>query len=317
MRRSGGLDRWRPVLAGHWWTVKPELGERVRPMVAPTAAAWETTLDDPWLGPVRLRGRLREHPGATTLLLVVHGLGGTPDSVYCRRAAALAEPRGWSSLRIGLRGSGGDGEDLYHAGLGGDLAQALRDPTLRRYERVLVLGYSLGGHVALWLALEPEPRVAAVAAVGAPLDLARSCAAIDRRRAWVYRRHVLGGLVAGYRAVAARRDVSTPVREVARVRTLHQWDRLAIVPRFRFADVSDYHRRASVGPRLPALQVPALYVGMRHDPMVTAATVEPSLRAAEGAPLQVRWLDDGGHVAGPGPWEHDVLAWLDARARGA
>jgi uncharacterized protein len=310
MRRFG-LDRWRPVLAGHWWTVAPELGERVRPVVAPPAVGWATVLHDRRVGPVRLRGMVRARPGATTLLLVVHGLGGSPDSPYCRRAAALAERRGWSSLRLGLRGSTGDGEDLYHAGLGDDLARALRDPTLARYERVLVVGYSLGGHVALWLGVEPEPRVAAVAAVSSPLELARSCAAIDRRRAWVYRRHVLDGLVQGYRAVAARREVPTPVREVARVRTLREWDRLTVVPRFGFEDVSDYHRRASVGPRLGELRVPALYVGMRHDPMVLASTVEPSLRAAEGERLHVRWLDDGGHVAAPGPWEDEVLAWLD------
>jgi predicted alpha/beta-fold hydrolase len=309
-----GLERWRPVLAGHWWTVRPELGERVRPVVAPAAVAWQTTLDDPRVGPVRLQGKLCEHPGATTLLLVVHGLGGSPDSPYCRRAAALAERRGWSSLRLALRGSTGDGEDLYHAGLGEDLARALRDPTLARYERVLVVGYSLGGHVVLWLGLEPEPRVAAVAAVGSPLDLDRSCASIDRRRSWVYRRHVLRGLVSGYQAVAARRDVPTPVREVARVRTLREWDRLTVVPRFGFADVGDYYRRASVGPRLSELRVPGLYVGMRYDPMVTEMTVVPSLRAAEGERLSVRWLDDGGHVAAPGAWEDEVLAWLDGHA---
>lgn len=298
-------------MAGHWWTVAPHVGDRLRPVVAPAARRFEARVEDPRVGAVRLRGWLREEPGASTLLLVVHGLGGSPDSGYCRRVAARASARGWSCARIGLRGSTGDGEDLYHAGLGPDLAAVLEADVLRRYERVLVVGYSLGGHVALWLGLAPEARVAAVAAISSPLDLDRSCTAIDRRRAWVYRRHVLAGLVAGYRAVAARRPVDTPVREVARVHTLREWDRLTVVPRFGFDDVDDYYRRASVGPRLPALRVPALYVGMRHDPMVPASTVEPSLRAAEGGALKVRWLDDGGHVAAPGSWEDDVLAWLD------
>lgn len=311
-----GLERWRPRLAGHFWTVAPELADRVRPVVAPPARVWATAITDPEVGTVRLRGVLREVDRATTLLLVVHGLGGSPESTSCRRAAVGAERRGWSCLRLGLRGSTGDGEDIYHAGLGADLAQALGDPALRRYDRVLVVGYSLGGHVVLWLGLAPEPRVTAVAAISSPLDLDRSCRAIDRRRGFVYRRHVLRGLVAGYRAVAARRPVPTPVREVARVRSLRDWDRLTVVPRFGFADVGDYYRRASVRPRLGQLVVPALYVGMRHDPMVPAWTVEPSLGEAEGGRLRVRWLDDGGHVAGPGAWEDDVLAWLDRRDMG-
>jgi predicted alpha/beta-fold hydrolase len=312
------LERWRPAVAGHWWTVGAELYDRVRPVVAPEARAWTTVLDDPRVGPVRLHGLLRERAGAGTLLLVVHGLGGSPMSPYCRRAAAGAERRGWSCLRLGLRGSTGDGEDIYHAGLGRDLAHALEDPTLRRYDRVLVVGYSLGGHVVLSLGLAPDPRVAAVAVVSAPLDLDRSCAAIDRRRGWVYRRHVLRGLVAGYRAVAARRPVATPVHDVARVRRLRDWDRLTVVPRFGFADAEDYYRRASVGPRLLELRVPALYVGMRHDPMVPQWTVVPSLEAAgagasAGERLQAWWLDDGGHVAAPGRWEDDLLAWLDGQ----
>jgi uncharacterized protein len=319
--RSNLLERWRPVVAGHGWTVGAELYDRVRPVVAPEATAWSTVLHDPQAGPVRLHGLLRTRADAGTLLLVVHGLGGSPTSPYCRRAAAGAERRGWSCLRLGLRGSTGDGEDLYHAGLGGDLAGALGDPTLRGYDRVLVLGYSLGGHVALSLGLAPDPRVAAVAVVSAPLDLDRSCAAIDRRRGWVYRRHVLRGLVAGYRAVAARRPVVTPVHDVARVRRLRDWDRLTVVPRFGFADVDDYYRSASVGPRLGALRVPAFYVGMRHDPMVPPWTVAPSLEAAAsagvGERLQARWLDDGGHVAAPGRWEDELLAWLDRQRSSA
>lgn len=297
----------------------PELRDRVRPRVAPVASPWSTELEDPKVGSVRLHGWLREAPNEGTLLLVVHGLGGSPDSPYCRRAATLAERRGWSCLRLGLRGSSGDGEDLYHAGLGCDLAHALRDPGLARYDRVLVLGYSLGGHISLWHGVEPDARVTAVAVVSAPLDLAQSGRAIDRRRAWIYRRHVLAGLTAGYTAVAARRTLETPVREVARVRTIREWDRLTVVPRFGFADVDHYYREASVGPRLPELRVPALYVGMRHDPMVPQWAVAPSLAAAAaaGGParLETRWLDRGGHVAAPGPWEADALTWLDRQGR--
>jgi len=311
--RDAMRDGWE-AWAGHAWTVGPSIRDRIRPIRAPDGVVWETTLVDPELGEVRLRGVLREEPEASTLLLVVHGLGGDPASPYCRRAAQRAAARGWSCLRLGMRGSSGDGEDLYHAGLDRDLAHALEDPRLRRYDRVVVLGYSLGGHLALRYGLRPSARVTAVAAVGAPLDLDRSCRAIDRRRAWPYRAYVLSALRQSYRAVAARRPLATSLEEIARVRTLRDWDRRAVVPRFGFADVDDYYRRASVGPRLSALQVPALYLGMRHDPMVVRAAVEPSLAAATPGRLETRWQLRGGHVAGPGTWEDEALDWLD-RAR--
>lgn len=308
------LDPW-SALAGHFWTVAPEFSDRVRPVTAPAGRPWQRTLDDPTLGAVELTGTLREEPGASTLLLVVHGLGGTPASPYCRRVASRAAARGWSCLRLAMRGSTGDGEDLYHAGLHGDLAHALHDPALDRYARVLVLGYSLGGHVVLSHGLRPHPRVTAVAAISAPLDLDRSCRAIDRRRSWVYRHFVLRELKLGYARIAARRSLPTPAAHVHRVRTIRDWDRLTVVPRFGFADVDDYYRQASVGPRLAQLQIPALYVGMRHDPMVPAFAVEPSLHAAPEHRLERRWLGEGGHIAAPGSWEDDVLDWLDRRGR--
>ncbi|MCX4239867.1 alpha/beta fold hydrolase [Paraliomyxa miuraensis] len=299
---------WKPVVEGHWWTVASAVAARLRPVPIPQSSSWSTWVDDPRLGPVRLHGRLHEG-GASTLLLVVHGLGGEPDSPYCRRITPLAEQRGWACLRLALRGSSGDGEDLYHAGLGSDLTHALADPTLQRYDRVLVLGFSLGGHLALRMGLAPDPRVVGIAAISSPLDLALGCRAIDRRSAWLYRRHVLSGLKRGYRRTAARRALASAVDEVVRVRTLREWDRLAVVPRFGFGDVEAYHRSQSVGPRLGELKVPGLYVGMRHDPMVPRWTVEPSL-STDLRSLDVRWLD-GGHVAAPGSWEGEVLAWLD------
>lgn len=308
------LDRW-AALAGHLWTVAPELSDRVRPVTAPSGRRWQRTLDDPKLGVVRLGGLLREEPGASTLLLVVHGLGGTPTSPYCRRVAARAQGRGWSCLRLAMRGCTGDGEDLYHAGLDADLAHALGDPALARYARVLVLGYSLGGHLALRHGLRPHARVTAVAAVSAPLDLERSCRAIDRRRTWIYRQVILRALKDCYAQVASRRAMVTPAAQVHRLRTIRAWDRVVVVPRFGFADVDDYYRQASVGPRLASLQVPTLYLGMHHDPMVPPFTVQPSLDATPPGRLEPRWLRDGGHIAAPGSWEDDVLDWLDRRGR--
>lgn len=314
LRRMRGWSGVRPAVAGHGWTVLPQLQQLVRTFRGPSTDRWSTDVDDPRIGPVRLHGLLHRAPGSSTLLLVVHGLGGEPTSPYCTRAALAAARRGWSSLRLAMRGATGDGEDLYHAGLHRDLAHALAEPSLAGFDRVLVLGYSLGGHLALGHATDPAPRVAAVAAISSPLDLDLSGRALDRRRAWVYRRHVLTGLKAGYAEVAARRSMPVPVARVRRASTLREWDRLTVVPRFGFADVDDYYRRASVGPRLDQLQRPSLYVGMRHDPMIPPWTIEPSLEAA-GERLELRWLEDGGHVYAPGPWEERALDWLDRHGR--
>ncbi|HEX2164219.1 MAG TPA: alpha/beta fold hydrolase [Thermoanaerobaculia bacterium] len=284
------------TISGHLWTIVPKL-QRLPP--DPPAAPWATTVDDPVVGPVRLTGRWTEVPGARRAVLLVHGITGDAGAGYLRTAAAAAIASGLSTLRISLRGCDRRGEDYYHGGLCRDLAAALASPELAGYDSLSVLGFSLGGHLALRLACGPPvPRLAAVASVCSPLDLAASQRSIDRGRAALYRGYVLRGLKQIYAACAARRPVPLPLAEARRVRSLLEWDERVVAPRHGFAGAADYYARESVGPRLGDLRVPALLVAAEADPMVPAATLRPWLAAAPPL-LAVRWIG-GGHLGFPG-----------------
>ena len=313
------------ALLPHLWTIAPRLRHHVSPARLPESRPWQTVVDDPQVGPVRLTGRFREVPGSEEVLVLVHGLGGGTDSHYMKGGTGAAEALGLSCLRVHLRGSDRQGEDFYHAGLTTDLHAALASEDLARYRRIYVLGYSLGGHVVLRLGTEDgDPRLAAVAAVCSPLDLARSQVEIDSPALWVYRRYLLASLKSIYAAVAARRPVSFPVSETDRIRTIREWDDRVVAPRHGFAGADDYYARASVGPLLPRLRVPALLVNSEHDPMVPARAVRPAL---ENPPpdLHVRWIPGGGHVAFPRSLatglaggvglDAQVVGWM--RSRGA
>lgn len=295
-RGAPALHRLGSILGGHAWTIGADLAARVRPTPPPPDEPWEIAIADRRLGSIRLAGRVRE-ASPDTLVVVVHGLGGNSDSPYVHRAAIAVHRRGWSCLRIDLRGADGRGEDLYHAALSADISAAIA--ACPRFTRVFVLGYSLGGHLALRHAVDGcEGRVAATVAVCAPLDLAATAAAIDRRRAWVYRVHVLRGLKRAHAEVAARGRSDAAVDAVRGVRTIREWDAAVVVPRHGFGSVDRYYREASVGPRLGGLTMPAAWFGARFDPMVPTSTVVPSLTAA-GSRLHVRWFDRGGHVGFP------------------
>lgn len=330
------LHRYRALtgsFAGHYWTLLPFASDRyaARRVASGRAPAhdsghaeWTAQVEDPRFGALRLTGRLLQPAGASALLLCVHGLGGSAESPYLSRAAAAAAARGWASLRISMRGADGRGEGFYHAGLTDDLHAALASPELAVFSDLYVIGYSLGGHLALRLASEPhDRRLRAVAAVCAPVDLERARAALDRPGCWVYRQYVLGRLKRCYAAVARRHPVPTPLDVIGRIRSVREWDARTVVPHFGFASPADYYTRASVAARLARLRVPALLVNTEHDPMVPASAVRPALPdAAPG--LEVHWVRAGGHVgfpldadlgqaAGRG-LEQQALTWLE-RAR--
>jgi predicted alpha/beta-fold hydrolase len=277
-------------------------------------------VQDPLIGPVRLSGLFDDVPGADTLVLIVHGLGGSAASAYCAAGSRAARRAGFASLRLSLRGADLSGEDLYHGGLVDDLRAALASPEAAAYEHVLLLGYSVGGHIALRAALDQiDPRVRAVAAVCPPLDLGKSADALDAPGRRLYRRAVFAALDRAYTAVAARRVVPIPPALVRRARSCRERDDLTVVTRFGFASAADYYARGSVAPDLSRLTMPGLVLASLHDPIIPAWTLRPALASASAA-LTVRWIDGGGHVSFPpcldlgvaGPLGRDaqIIHWL-------
>ncbi|MFN7973284.1 MAG: alpha/beta fold hydrolase [Acidobacteriota bacterium] len=306
-------------LRGHVYTVAPRLRDALRRSPAPPGAPWHTAIAEDGRE-LRITGCLRELAGASTIVVIVHGLGGRADSDYCLRDAAAAERAGCSSLCVALRGADRRGEDIYHAGLTADVDAAIQSGELSAYRRIVLLGYSLGGHTVLHAALRPvDRRIAAVAAVCAPLDLAAAQRFIDTEALAIYRLAILHGLKAIYAEVARRRAVPTPPRAVRRIRTLYEWDRLTVVPRFGFGTPERYYAETSVGPRLPSLRTPALVVASEGDPLVPLGAVRPHADAAR-ATVRTAYVATGGHVGFPRSadlgipgergLEPQIVAWL-------
>ena len=135
-------------LAAHFWTVWPLLRHRLRPWCAPASQPWLTTVCDAERGELPLKGRITWNDRGR-LVVLVHGLGGSAESLYMARAAAIADQLGLSSLRMNMRGSDRDGADLYHAGLWQDIRDAVASDALSDVRQLWILGFSVGGHVVL------------------------------------------------------------------------------------------------------------------------------------------------------------------------
>lgn len=282
---------------GHIWTVLPHLAGRLQPEPLREFEPWTTFVDDPQAGALALHGLF--HPGnGKRAVVVVHGLGGGLDSPYMRRAGAAFARAGVGCLLLTVRGAAREGVDFYHAGQTADIEAALRSSALAPYDEIDLLGFSLGGHMALRLGLDPPARLAAIASVCSPLDLDRCSQAIDHPRNYVYRTHILRGLRDIYKKVAERAKVPTPVAVVERVRTIREWDTMTVVPRYGFGSVDDYYASMSVGPRLPEMKVPVLVVASTRDPMIPTWTMDDALDNP-GPYVSVRRVREGGHVGFP------------------
>jgi predicted alpha/beta-fold hydrolase len=309
-----------PNLHGHVWTLRAGLPALSRVREPSRPEIFTTTVKDDRFGAVRLHGLYQESAGADELLLIVHGLGADATSSYCLNAARVAQSTGISSLRISMRGADLSGEDIYHAGLSSDLADVLRSPRLDLYRKIYILGYSMGGHLALRAALDlVDSRLRAVAAVCPPLDLEATMNVSDAPSRRLYRYAICSALNRCYAMVERRGRACVPLEVVKRAKRCSEWNALAIVPRFGFSSVEEYYRKASVAGWLYRLETPSLLIACEQDPIVPKETVESATEDASPA-LTVRWSARGGHVrmpqhldlGFPGPLglEQQIIAWL-------
>ena len=108
-------------------------------------------------------------------IVMIHGLEGSGESGYIRSMAWRALNEGFIAHRFHMRTCGGTErlcKTLYHAGLTSDLRAFLTQ--LRSQLPIFLVGYSLGGNVALKLAGEEGDSglIQGVCAVSTPIDLA-------------------------------------------------------------------------------------------------------------------------------------------------
>lgn len=315
--------RW---LYSHFWTVYPHLtGRFVHEPQGPNLP-WSIRFDDPVMGSTPASGIFHPTPDAHALVVIIHGLGSGPTASYVVRATHEFISAGYAVLRLAHRGADGQAADYYNSALTRGLHEAMACEQLRPYTRRFVLGYSLGGHLALRFAMETNhPALCAVAAVCPPLDLAGCQIALDAPRINLYRRHCLEGLRSTIRGAEARaralgRTLPTMGANLDAIHTIRDWDHAVVVPRFGYRDVDDYYASASAGPRLETLKRPALVVAATHDPMVPIETLQPYLSTPR---IHAVVTEQGGHVGFPQDLDlgmgsarglvPQVRSWFDAQ----
>lgn len=308
-----------PLRGGHAATIAAAL--RPRP-----AAAWtereRLELEDGDFLDLAWRRR-----GAGRLAVLCHGLEGSLDAPYIRGMAGALAGGGWDVLAWNCRNCGPEPNRLprsYHSGESGDLRTVL-DHGLAAgdYPAAAVIGFSLGGNIALKYAGEalPPPAVRAVVAISAPVDLASCARALDGRWAnRLYLRRFLRTLTAKALDKARRFPGCLDPARVRRARTIREFDDSVTAPLHGFEDAPDYWARASSLPLISRIPVPSLLLSAANDPLLDTPCY-PERLAADSPLFHLEAPAWGGHVGFSGAtwqgrrWhERRVLDFLDTMA---
>ncbi|MEQ8356794.1 MAG: alpha/beta fold hydrolase [Kiloniellaceae bacterium] len=259
----------------------------------------------------------RAGKGAAPLVVLLHGLTGCEDSIYIRASAAFWLARGFTVLRLNLRGTGPSRplcKDQYHAGRSGDLRDALLglEPVAGFGKGLFFIGYSLGANMLLRFMAEEAAQfpVTAAVSVSAPIDLKAAQLRIMQPRNWAYHRYLITRM--REEALASPHELSPAERAaIASADSVFAYDEQVIAPRNGFAGADDYYRQCSGLRFLPAIKQPTLLVYAKDDPWIPSAAYEGFDWAGHPAVTPL-FAGSGGHVGFHG--RDREAAWHDLAA---
>jgi uncharacterized protein len=301
------------TIAGHFWPrstagPRPPVERSVFPIQPDAAVLVESE---------------RPAGNAAGEIVLLHGLEGSADSGYMRGLAGAALHAGFAAHRFNMRTCGGTArlsKTLYHAGLTTDLLAVVR--ALRQEGRgpVFLVGFSLGGNVALKLAGElgsspqAEQLVRAVCAVSTPLDLAACVCRLARPSNRLYELRFVRRMRARLCATGRYRP-----HELAGLRSVQAIDDRITAPAFGFAGAAGYYRTQSALPYLGAIRVPTLLIQAQDDLFVPFETFAG---VCSNPAIELLAPPHGGHMGfiGRRPYrfwlDHAIMEWIGTQAKG-
>lgn len=256
-------------------------------------------------------------------IVLVHGLEGSSESGYMRSLARAALEAGFAAHRMNLRGCGGTEahcRTAYHSGLTTELRTLLERFAAEGRGPVFVVGFSLGGNVALKLAGELAEDggrlMAGVCAVSTPIDLEASTCRLERRQNHLYEQRFLRRIKRRVRLHAGLKpDFFGDVSGVDSVRTIREFDERFTSRWFGFDGARGYYYTQSACRLIDRIRVPALLIQAQDDPVVPFEIFEgPELRS--NPHLALIAPKHGGHVGflarrQPRFWANAVvLEWI-------
>ena len=259
-----------------------------------------------------------------SLVILSHGLEGHSRRPYMLGMASALARVGFDVLAWSYRGCSGQLNRLarlYHCGCDDDLAHVVRHALARRpYDRVHLVGFSMGGNLTLLYAGRGadalDARVRSVVAVSAPCDLNDSIRCFERGVGRLYSEHFLISLRQKVRAKAAQHPALISARGLRQVRSLRAFDDAYTAPLHGFQDAVDYWTRCSARPWLERQRVPGLILNALDDPFLTGGCY-PRDEVAQNPALELMTPAHGGHVGFLHPgrpeltWaEHQVMRYL-------
>lgn len=235
--------------------------------------------------------------------ILSHGLEGSSNQHYIQGMAKALADQGWDTAAWNFRGCSGEANRLlrfYHSGATEDL-QAVIDHVLltERYEKVALIGFSLGGNLTLKylgdLGSSVDQRIYKSVTFSVPCDLKSCSNQLAKPENFYYMWRFMRCLRMKMRNKAEYFPDKLDITGLNKMRTFAEFDDRYTAPLHGFDGAQDYWTRCSSLPVLPKIRIPTLLINARNDPFL-APKCYPEEAATAHSHFHFEAPDCGGHV---------------------
>lgn len=253
------------------------------------------------------------------VVIISHGLEGDSQRPYIKGMAKAFSNEQWDVLAWNFRGCSGEKNKrkiFYHSGATYDLQSVVNHTVNKKYEEIILIGFSLGGNLTLKYLGEPESnnieQIKGAVTFSVPLDLAGCSNEIDLPHNFLYSRRFLKSLK--IKVNDKKEDLGELYHEkrVDALNSIYDFDDQITAPVHGFKDAHDYYQSCSSRNFISSIKIKTLVVNAQNDPFLSSSCLDKSLFENLNT-VFFETPKQGGHV-GFSSYNKAGLYWSEKRA---
>jgi uncharacterized protein len=253
---------------------------------------------------------------ANKLVIISHGLEGNSERPYIKGMAKAFTSDKYDVLAWNYRGCSEEinrQRRFYHSGATDDLDCVVQHALTKKYEEIILIGFSLGGNLTLKYLGEAKraDRIRKAIVFSVPMNLYTSCLQLSKGSNWVYSNRFLKSLKKKVIDKATLRG-DIDITNINSIKTLKDFDDRYTSVLHGYRDAIDYYSQCSSIRFVEAIPIPTLIVNAKNDPFLSEDCY-PATLLANHPHVKIEMPTHGGHV-GFAQFNKKGLFWSEERA---
>lgn len=235
------------------------------------------------------------------LIILSHGLEGSSDRSYMLGMVRYGNQHNWDALAWNCRSCSGEMNKkprFYHHGDDSDLNTVIKHALTKGYDKIGLVGFSLGGSLTLkWMGEKSDQvdEVVGAVAYSTPINLLSSVEELEKPSKSFYKKRFLKKLDEKIRLKSAMFPDVISYQPVKDFKTFSQFDNLYTAPLHGFDDAFDFYEKASAERYMYGTKKPVLLVNAWNDPFF-GPSCYPVKQCEQHPFLYLETPARGGHV---------------------